>query len=153
MSIGQKPNKFRRLLLFGIAMTENDITNSIWRKWQEQKITPPMTWQQLWDKVREYIKAGKDPYDILRGPAPSEEWMEKKGFAEIITIFGVRLGTKEDIEAFKEVYASSIKLYDDFSRKCTETREPKYCRATQIMGPFIHTLEKTIDKLREKGLV
>jgi hypothetical protein len=65
-------------------MVEDDlrITNEIWRKWDEQKITPPMTWQQLWDKVREYIKAGKDPYDILRGPAPSKEWMEKKGFVE-----------------------------------------------------------------------
>jgi hypothetical protein len=65
-------------------MVEDDlrITNEIWRKWDEQKITPPMTWQQLWDKVREYIRAGKDPYDILRGPAPSEEWMQKKGFVE-----------------------------------------------------------------------
>lgn len=61
---------------------ELKVTNEIWRRWDEQKITPPMTWQQLWEKVREYIKAGKDPYDILRGPAPSKEWMEQKGFVE-----------------------------------------------------------------------
>ena len=56
------------------------VTNEIWRKWDKMKITPPMTWAELRKKVEEYVKAGKDPYDILRGPAPSKEWMEKKGF-------------------------------------------------------------------------
>lgn len=58
------------------------ITNEIWRRWDEMKITPPMTWAELRKKVEEHVKAGKDPYDILRGPAPSKEWMEKKGFVE-----------------------------------------------------------------------
>jgi hypothetical protein len=58
------------------------VTNEIWRRWGEMKIIPPMTWAELRKKVEEYVKAGKDPYDILRGPAPSKEWMEKKGFVE-----------------------------------------------------------------------
>jgi hypothetical protein len=59
------------------------VTNEIWRRWNETKIIPPpMTWAELRKKVEEYVKAGKDPYDILRGPAPSKEWMEKKGFVE-----------------------------------------------------------------------
>jgi hypothetical protein len=61
-------------------MVEDDlrITNEIWRKWDEQKITPPMTWQQLWDKVREYIKAGKDPYSELSIPAMREAYLRAK---------------------------------------------------------------------------
>ena len=50
-------------------MTENDITNSIWRKWAEQKITPPMTWQQLWDAVRYCLTLGltnvDDIYELI----------------------------------------------------------------------------------------
>jgi hypothetical protein len=41
-----------------------------------------MTWAELRKKVEENVKAGRDPYDILRGPAPSKEWMEQKGFVE-----------------------------------------------------------------------
>ena len=112
MSIGQKPNKFRCLLLFGIAMTENDITNEIWRRWNEQKITPPMTWQQLWEKVREYIKAGKDPYDILRGPAPSKEWMEQKGFVAKLpwpNLEPVAIVEEAELRTFAEWLLAAVK--------------------------------------------
>jgi len=67
------------------------VTNEIWRKWNDQKIIlsvvplmyslPPMTWADLRKKVEEYVKAGKDPYDILREPPRrSKEGIEKKGF-------------------------------------------------------------------------
>jgi rubrerythrin len=84
MNTGQKPNKLRCSLLFGIAMVDElAVTNEIWQKWIGRKILPPMTWAELRKKVEEFVKAGKDPYDILRGPAPAKEWMEKKGFAEV----------------------------------------------------------------------
>ena len=41
------------------------VTNEIWRKWNEAKIKPPMAWAELRKKVEEYVKAGKDPYDII----------------------------------------------------------------------------------------
>jgi hypothetical protein len=63
-------------------MVEDDlkITNEIWQKWSEEKIKPPMTWQQLWDKVREYIRAGKDPY-LLLAPTALERAEQKQPLA------------------------------------------------------------------------
>ena len=58
------------------------VTNEIWRSWGEKKIKPPLHWAELRKKVEEYVKAGKDPYDILREPAQFAQ-AEKKGFAEI----------------------------------------------------------------------
>jgi len=55
-----------------------EVTKDIWRKWEEKKIIPPMTWQELRLKVEEYIREGKDPYDILRGEPPTEEWIERR---------------------------------------------------------------------------
>ena len=69
------------------------VTNEIWRKWNEQKITPPMTWQQLWDKVREYIKAGKDPYSELSIPAMREAYLRAKQ-KEPLTYYPHTIGTR-----------------------------------------------------------
>jgi hypothetical protein len=40
------------------------VTSEIWRKWQEQKIKPPMSWIELRKKVEAYIKEGKDPLTL-----------------------------------------------------------------------------------------
>lgn len=40
------------------------ITNEIWRKWDAQKIKPPMSWIELRKKVETYIREGKDPLTL-----------------------------------------------------------------------------------------
>lgn len=52
------------------------ITNDIWRKWDEQKIKPPMAWMELRKKVEEYVKAGKDPYTLQTEFVYAEDWQK-----------------------------------------------------------------------------
>ena len=85
------------------------VTNEIWQKWIGRKILPPMTWAELRKKVEEFVKAGKDPYDILRGLAPSE------GKAEIPLLYTETI--KQEITAAIAEEKEAIDDYADLENK------------------------------------
>jgi len=61
------------------------VTNEIWRKWDEMKVQP-ISWQQLWEQVRQRIKKGEEPSKIIEAfiEIGKAELLRKREIVEII---------------------------------------------------------------------
>lgn len=68
-----------------------------------------------------------------------------------IVIFGIAIENREEAEIFKQVYEKFMKIYDEFSKECSETHKPKPCIGTHILFPTALRLMRTVDKLRDRG--
>jgi hypothetical protein len=91
------------------------ITNEIWRKWDEAKIIPPMTWAELRKKVEEYAKAGVVALDdfitlleqkvtVVRAPPGSKkEWILRHPSEGAVSEEELRRRQKETIERLRSM--------------------------------------------------
>ena len=83
---------------------------------------------------------------------------EPEEIANPVTISGIQLRTKAQVEGFRALYHDVMRIYDEFNAKCLASRETSafgrginWCTSSQILSEFVHEMMSTADKLREQG--
>jgi hypothetical protein len=137
--IGVKLYKCFRFKYYGegeISMVDElAITNEIWRKWDEAKIIPPMTWAELRKKVEEYAKAGVVALDdfitlleqkvtVVRAPPGSKkEWILRHPSEGAVSKEELRRRQQETIERLRSMGPRQLPWSNSEPEAIVEERE------------------------------